>query len=268
MPATNAPRSSKSNDAPSLPLAVQLYSLRSLTIPLAERLSQVAAMGYTGVEMFGPLEPPADQLADLLHANGLKLVSAHVGIDLLERDLDGVIAYHKAVGNDVLVVPWIGPDRRGDSAESWASFGRNLDAIGARCRAAGMRLLYHNHDFEMVRFDGKTAMECLLDAATPANVGAEFDLAWMVKGGGDPVALLHQYAGRCARVHAKDLARPGESAGRMGLADVGHGVLDWDAILPAVHAAGAEWLIVEHDEPADPLASMRRSYEFLSSKLG
>ncbi len=268
MPATSAPRSSNSNDAPSLPLAVQLYSLRSLTIPLAERLSQLAAIGYTGVEMFGPLDPPAEQMADLLQANGLKMVSAHVGIDLLERDLDSVIAYHKAVGNDVIVVPWVAPDRRGDNAESWAALGRSLDAIGASCRAAGMRLLYHNHDFEMARFDGKTALEWLLDAGTPANVGPEFDLAWMVKGGGDPLMFLSKYAGRCVRIHAKDLVRPGESAGRLGLADVGHGVLDWDAILPAVKAAGAEWLIVEHDEPAEPLASMRRSYEFLSKKLG
>lgn len=268
MSISTAQRASKPGHAHSLPLAVQLYSLRHLKLPLDELLGKVAAIGYNGVEMFGPLEPAPNELRALLDKHGLALCSAHVGIDSMEKDLDGVIAYHKAVGNNTIVVPWIGPDRRGDDSSSWSAFGRVLDGLGARCVDAGMRLFYHNHDFEMVMLDGQTAMEWLLDAADPAHLGAEFDLAWVVKGGGDPVALLNKYAGRCARVHAKDLEPAGQTTNRLGLADVGHGTLDWDAILPAVHAAGAEWLIVEHDEPADPLVSIQRSYEFLAGKLG
>jgi sugar phosphate isomerase/epimerase len=53
----------------------------------------------------------------------------------------------------------------------------------------------------------------------------------------------------------------------MGFADVGHGVLDWAALLPAAKAAGAEWYIVEHDLPKEPLVSIRRSFEFLQNAL-
>ena len=139
-----------------------------------------------------------------------------------------------------------------------------LDGLGRRASFAGMRLLYHNHDFEMVVIDGKPAISWLLEAAKPENVGFEPDLAWIVFGGQDAVGLLQQYSGRVPRVHAKDL---GDNAAEHGLADVGSGRLDWDAILPAAEAAQAEWLVVEHDFPTDPLASIQRSQTFLAEKL-
>jgi sugar phosphate isomerase/epimerase len=127
-----------------------------------------------------------------------------------------------------------------------------------------MRLLYHNHDFEMVLIDGKPAIDWLLAGADPQNVGFEADLAWIVAGGQDAAALLQQYSGRVPRVHAKDL---GDNPAERGLADVGSGRLDWETILPAVLAAQAEWIVVEHDQPLDPIASIRRSQAFLAEKL-
>jgi sugar phosphate isomerase/epimerase len=129
---------------------------------------------------------------------------------------------------------------------------------------AGVRLLYHNHDFEMDVFDGQPAIAWLLETAQPQNLGFEPDLAWIVAGGQDAPGLLARFAGRCPRIHMKDL---GDDPEEHGLADVGSGRLAWDELLPAVVAAGAEWLVVEHDHPRDPIASVRRSREFLGSKM-
>ena len=129
---------------------------------------------------------------------------------------------------------------------------------------AGMRLLYHNHDFEMVVLDGKPAISWLLDAAKPENVGFEPDLAWIFHGGQDIVAMVQQYSGRVPRVHVKDVS---DNPAERNMADVGSGKLDWDVILPVVEAAQAEWLIVEHDIPVEPLASIQRSQAFLAEKL-
>lgn len=244
-------------------LALQMYTLRNVNQPLDERLARVAAAGYSGIETFGP---PVENLLPMLQEHGLKAVSAHVGLDILRGHLDDAIAYHKSIGNDTLVVPWLAPEARATTKEGWQEFGRSLDAMGAHCRAQGMRLLYHNHDFEMVRFDGRLAIEWLLDSADPANLGAEFDVAWVVRGGGDPLALLDEYAGRCPRIHVKDVARPGQNPSEDGHADVGYGTIDWVALLPAARAAGVEWLVVEHDNPADPYGSIERSAAFLASR--
>ena len=136
-----------------------------------------------------------------------------------------------------------------------------------RCSAEGMQLLYHNHAFEMEQIEGKLAIDWMMEAASAANVGFEMDLAWVARGGVDGIELLERYHGRCPRVHCKDLAPAGENEDQMGFADVGHGTLDWAKLLPAAKKAGAEWYIVEHDLPKEPLVSIRRSFEFLKGQL-
>ncbi|MCB0080748.1 MAG: sugar phosphate isomerase/epimerase [Caldilineaceae bacterium] len=250
-----------------LPIAVQLYTLRHLQIPFDDLLGKVAAIGYSGVEMVAT-DKSAEEVKTLLAKHNLKVASAHVPISAMEADLDGVIAYHKTIGNDTLVVPFLAPDDRGKDAASWQALGQRLDAIGQRCRAAGMRLLYHNHAFEMEKIDGKLAIDWLMEGAAAANVGFEIDLAWVVRGEQDGVQMIQKYAGRCSRIHCKDVAPAGQNEDQMGFADVGHGTLDWSALLPAAKAAGAEWYIVEHDLPKEPLESIRRSFEFLQGQLG
>jgi len=247
-----------------LPLAVQLYTLRTLPLSADELLGAVAAAGYAGVELAGNLGQSATSLRSLLDKHGLKAVSAHVQLQAMESDLPEIVRFHKAIGNDTLIVPWLPVTDRPLTAAGWSELGQRLDHLGRRVRMADMRLLYHNHDFEMVVLDGKPAIYWLLEAAKPENVGFEPDLAWIVHGGQDAVAMLQQYSGRVPRVHAKDVS---DNPDERNMADVGSGQLDWDVILPAVEDAKAEWLIVEHDQPADPLASIQRSSAFLTEKL-
>lgn len=250
-----------------LPIAVQLYSLRNLTMPFDELLGKVAEIGYTGVETVGDHGLSADEMNALLKKHNLQAVSAHVAISAMDADLDSVIAFHKAIGNDTLVVPFLAPDDRAKDAAGWRALGQRLNAIGERCHAAGMHLLYHNHAFEMETVEGKLAIDWLMEGASAAHVGFEVDLAWVVRGGQDGVQMLNKYAGRCSRVHCKDLAPEGENEDQMGFADVGHGTLDWSTLLPAAKAAGAEWYIVEHDLPKEPLVSIGRSFAFLQKEL-
>ena len=56
----------------SLPIAVQMYSLRSLDESLDEVLAQLAAIGYPGIETVGNQGVDADEMQALLdkHACG------------------------------------------------------------------------------------------------------------------------------------------------------------------------------------------------------
>lgn len=248
----------------SLPIAVQLYTLRTLKQSPDEILAAVAEAGYSGVELAGTMGLSATDLRALLDKHGLKVVSAHVSLADLEADLPGAIRAQKILGNDTLVVPWLSPELRGASAAAWTALGQRLGKLGRRCRMANMRLLYHNHDFEMAQIEGRPAIEWLLDAARPELLGFEPDLAWIVVGEQDAPAMLKTYAGRCPRVHVKDL---GDNPDERGFADVGYGRLDWDSLLPAIAESGAEWLVVEHDQPTNPLESIRRSQAFLQEKM-
>ncbi len=247
-------------------LAVQMYSLRELTQPLTEVLRDVAAAGYSGIETVGTQGVSADELKKLIDEHGLKVVSSHVGMTDLEADLPSVVAAHKTIGNDTLIVPSLPAEARSDKASDWQGLGERLGRLATACDEAGMRLMYHNHDFEMKPVEGQTALEWLF-AGAPETLGLELDLAWVVRGDRDPLDVLNTFSGRVKYVHVKDTAPAGQNEDEDGWADVGSGTLAWDSLLSASKAAGAAWFVVEHDKPKDPLASIRNSAAYLAGRL-
>lgn len=245
------------------PLAVQLYTLRHLSDDIRDLVRVVADAGYAGVEGgYGP-ETSAEELKGVLDEHGLELVSAHVMLDVLETDLKGVVAAQRTLSNGVIVIPWISDAHYSDDAESWQQLGERFNRAAQGVKDGGMTLLYHNHSFEFGEYGGKLGLEHLLDSAP--DVGLELDVGWCQEGGVDPLRLLDKYTGRVKRFHVKDRAPEGENAKQDGWADVGHGVIDWPPLLKAAKDAGAEWFIVEHDEPADPVQTVKRSFAYLET---
>ncbi len=245
------------------PLAVQLYTLRHLSDDVSELIKVSADAGYAGVEGgYGP-DMNAEELRKVLNENNVKMVSAHVMVDTLEDDLNSAVAFQKTLGNDTLIIPWISDANYSDSAESWQKLGERFNKIAQQAKVEEMTLLYHNHSFEFGEYGGKLGLEHLLDSAP--DLGLELDIGWCQQGGVDPLPLLDKYAGRVRRVHVKDRAPEGENVDQDGWADVGHGVIDWPPLLEAARDAGAEWFVVEHDTPADPVRTIRRSFDYLET---
>jgi sugar phosphate isomerase/epimerase len=239
----------------SLPIAAQLYTLRDIMPGDVEgTLRAVAGLGYRGVEFAGLHGLPASELRALLDELGLAVTSAHVALDLLERDFDGAIDTYRALGCPILVVPWLPEARRGD----YAALGAALNRIGEGARAAGMRLAYHNHDFELRGQGGQSGLEILLETTDPALVGFELDCGWVAKTGGDPLALMRKLDGRLPLLHIKDVAANGDWS------EVGQGVVDYRPIVAAAPGHGVEWLIVEQDTTRrPPLESLEMSLRWL-----
>lgn len=245
---------------PDVKLAVQLYTLRDAGLAFDDLLATVARAGYDGVETVGTHGLTGHELRDALARHGLSGSSAHVQLAALRDDVDACLATYLEAGIDTLVVPFLAPDARPADTDGWTGLGRELGRLARRCEAAGARLLYHNHDFEFAAVGDGIALTHLLGGSEP--LGLELDLGWAVRAGADPDALLARYAGRVPRVHVKDLAGDGDAA-EGGWADVGHGTVEWPPLLRAARRAGAEWWIVEHDAPRDPVASVRRSATYL-----
>jgi sugar phosphate isomerase/epimerase len=80
----------------------------------------------------------------------------------------------------------------------------------------------------------------------------------VVNGGGDPLAFLARYPGRYKMLHVKDSVGPEHK-----MADVGAGQIDFKTIFSK--AKGVEHYFVEHDQPADPIASIAASYKYLAN---
>ena len=82
-----------------------------------------------------------------------------------------------------------------------------------------------------------------MEAADPDLVVSEFDVYWAQYGGVDPVAYIRTLGSRCRILHMKDMAADADRS----FAEVGEGILDFDAIVAAGQEVGAEWYIVEQD---------------------
>lgn len=238
-------------------VGLQLYTVRSLMARDVERtLEQVATIGYREVEFAGYFDHSPTRLREILDANGLTAPSAHVGFDALEGDgWTRTIEAADTMGHRYLVAPWIPPDAR-RSLDDYRRMAERLEDAGARARQAGLRLAYHNHDFEFEPLEGAVPYD-ILAGTDPDLVLLQLDIYWIRKAGGDPLTYFRRHPGRFPSVHVKDMAADGT------MVEVGAGVIDWRAIVAHADTAGIQHYFVEHDQPDDPLASIRNSFGHL-----
>ncbi|MCS3429483.1 autotransporter domain-containing protein [Klebsiella sp. BIGb0407] len=256
-------------------VGVAMFTLIKAEGGFEEQLKIAAAKGARDIEIiYGQSGGTAGELKDLLAKYDMKVTSTHIQLGSFENDLPALIDYNKTIGNDVLVLPYLNADVRPTDAAGWATLGTKLKGIAEQLKSEGLTLAYHNHNDELERFGDKYALEVLLDAAGP-DVKIELDLAWVTRAGADPVEVLKRLHGRIYAVHAKDNIEGLVGVGmegyntlpESGFADVGSGVMDWEAIIPAVYASGAELYLIEHDNPNDAAQTIENSMKYLKENV-
>ncbi len=213
----------------------------------------VAGLGYTQVEGYGALYADDAAVAGLekgLKATGLAMPTGHFSLEMCRDTPEKVLEIAKALNMKAVIVPFIAPDQRPRDAAGWTAFGKMLASVGQPFRDAGLKFGYHNHDFEYLATDAGALPIDLILAADP-RLMLEFDVAWAVRAGADPLKTIAKYGSRVMAAHVKDIAAAGENADEDGWADVGHGTVDWATILPALRKAGCTYFVKEHDNPKD-----------------
>ena len=236
----------------------QLYSARDFQ-PWASVFDMLARLGYTQVEGFGDLYVDAPATRAELDRAGLSMPSGHFALELLEHDFPAVRRIAKTLGMRMIACPYLEVADRPIDAAGWRDFGLRLGRIGKAAENAGLGFAWHNHEFEFEALaDGSLPLTHILDAA-PA-IGWEIDVAWVIRGGDDPLAWIDRYGDRIVAAHVKDIAPLGEALDEDGWADVGHGTVDWAGLIAALrNRTPAKIFVMEHDIPADLERFARRS---------
>ncbi|HEV2871949.1 MAG TPA: sugar phosphate isomerase/epimerase [Actinomycetota bacterium] len=255
-------------------ISIQLYTLRDqLAIDLEGTLQALGDIGYTRVEHAGFVGRTVDEFKAALDAAGLRATSGHVQIP---QPFDPTawrasLADANVLGSRYIVHPFFGIDfATGEVVRTtapWRAFARDLNRAGRMARDAGLKLGYHNHNWEFFRLTDnptRTAYDVLTDTTDPDLVHLQLDLFWAVRGARDPVDLIRQNEGRVLQYHGKDLNQAGS------FTDPGQGLLDFARIFRHSDEAGVREYIVERDDagtpprqPADALDTARVGYQFL-----
>lgn len=244
-------------------ISYQLYSSREFP-PVAGTLRMLRSLGYSHVEGYAGLFDDIAGLKAGLDETGLSMPSSHFGLDMLENDVDKVLEMAATLGIGSIFCPHIIPDLRPADSAGWRDFGARLEVAGAPLKLAGLEFGWHNHDFEFAPLgDGTAPMQHLLEGGP--SLSWEADIAWIVRGGADPLAWIDRYGDRIRAVHVKDIAPAGKNDDEDGWADVGHGTMNWRGLLGALQSTAAEIFVLEHDRPNDHERFARRSIEALRS---
>jgi sugar phosphate isomerase/epimerase len=245
-----------------LPIALQVFSIREeAERDFVKTMQTVKDMGYDGVELAGLYGYTPDQIRDILKDIGLIPISAHVPYEAFQEDLQGTIQSYVTIGCRYVVIPYLLEDSR-YGTDLFERFMGDVLVIAKACKAAGMTLLYHNHDFEFQKTDeGEYILDYIYRKVPSEDLKMELDTCWAKYSGVDPVAYLKKYHGRSPVVHLKDYNGKEPFEFRA----VGHGVQDIPAILQESARAGADWVVVEQDEHTvyAPLEDVRISRVYL-----
>jgi sugar phosphate isomerase/epimerase len=250
-----------------------LYTVRdSMASNPKATLMAVADAGYAYIEsadyaegkFYGMTPAEFKSTLDLL---GLTAISAHMGMVTLEN-ADQLIADVKAAGITyfVIPVPPMGMFTFDPATQTLGMKGTAdelvtiMNTIGEKCHKAGLKLLYHNHDFEFMPLaDGTIIEDVLLEKCNPEWVNFQMDLYWVTKANANALTYFEKYPGRFKAWHVKDMDQEGK------FAPVGTGTIDFKSILAQKEKSGMEFYLVEQDQTfgLDPMEAIKISHKGL-----
>ncbi|MBR2461035.1 MAG: sugar phosphate isomerase/epimerase [Clostridia bacterium] len=262
-----------------LPVGLQVYSVRDYASKdLEGTMKKLKEIGYDYVEPAGLYGNTAEEYRAVLDRCGIKAICAHVPYAEMVEDIDKVIADYKTLGVCYIAVPYLGEDDR-PGAKNFETVLENIRKIGKKLAENGITLLYHNHDFEFVKMpDGRYGLDYMYDTVDADTLQTELDCCWVNVGGEDPAAYIRKYANRCPVVHLKDftgsksknmynligMKEVAETTAAFAFRPVGYGKQDIPTIITAAIESGAEYLVVEQDNPGEQTSleavEMSRNY--------
>ena len=228
--------------------------------------SYIEAAGYQDGKFYG-FSPKEFKV----HLASLELIplSTHQSSVSLENAAS-MMADVKAAGFEYFVVPvppmglFINDDNGMNMKGGVENLATILTTLGKQANSLGLKLLYHNHDFEFMRdTTGLVVIDYLLENSDPKYVNFQMDLHWVTKAKADPLVYFEKYPGRFKLWHVKDM----DSQGRF--APVGNGIIDFGRILNKKEQSGMQAYFVEQDETfaMEPLEAIKVSHKGLK-KIG
>lgn len=250
-------------------IGAQFYTVRDLCKDLdsfAESLKKVADIGYKTVQISGTCEYEPEWLKDQLKKNGLECVLTHIPGDKLQGDPVKVAKDHDVFNCKYVGLGWFNFNDA-DRESKYNELVRMYKPVAKALKENGKYFMYHNHEREFLKINGKLILERMAEDFAPDEMGFTIDTYWVQSGGGDPAQWIEKLSGRVPCIHLKDYA-PGEKQYEPKMVPIGEGNINFGRVFEKAEAAGTKYMLVEQDNcnGEDPFECLKRSYNFLRSR--
>lgn len=265
-------------------IGLQLYSVRdAIEKDLVGTLKAVKAMGYDYIESAGAgfYGLTADEAKALLAEIGLTLISVHT-----TDTSDANLALYQTLGVKNVTIPYYSPE---NYKKDWEGAKAYFIDCAEKVSKFGMRLFYHNHDFEFETLGDKKIIDKIYTELPEGTIAPQFDVCWVTYGGSEPAEYIRKYAHKnMVMAHLKDFTCQGAVKGAVyelieggevkkskeenlfRFRPVGQGVVDFDKVFAAAEEVGIDVLIVEQDQSYEisSLEAVKQSREYLKNTYG
>jgi sugar phosphate isomerase/epimerase len=257
---------------------IQLYTVRDfMNMDPKRTLTELAAMGYTHVENAGYnkglfYKMPAKDFKMILSDLGLKMTSGHMQTGATTPDQthtmtnmwEAAVADAAEIGQKRIVLAYLHePERK--TLDDYKKIAALLNKNGEIAKKYGIKVGYHNHDFEFKAIDGVLPYDLLLKETDKKLVDFEMDLYWVKFANQDPVAYFKKHKGRFPLWHVKDM----DKASDRFFTEVGNGIIDFKELFTHRATAGMEEFYVEQDVCRNhrPLDSAKISVDYMKKNI-
>ena len=213
--------------------------------------------------------------AKLIKESGLDIISLQTDLGSVEKEPEKVMQDAKIFGTDTVVIA--GMYRFDYSDEnSVRELAKRLNRAGEAMKQAGLSLLYHNHNVELLRVkSGLRAFDILIDDTNPAFVNFEFDSYWFTDGGADAKVWMRRLGNRMKLWHITDRGsrQTGPAMTPILKADsmeLGTGNMDLDGMKEIALANGIQAVVLESHKnwvDKDPVRSLEVSAQWLNGRF-
>jgi sugar phosphate isomerase/epimerase len=242
-------------------LGVQLYTFRKEMIsnPI-ETLKKIQKLGIKKIESatsnkghYYGLKPK--EIRNICNDLGMKLVSGHVLIDdFFSKTIEEAINS----GQEYLICSSM--PSNGQTLENYKNVAEQFNIAGEKCKNAGIKFGYHNHDYEFESDKGVVLYDVLMDNTQPDLVNMELDLGWVVTAGKNPLNYFNKYKGRFPLWHLKDMDLVKKQS-----TEFGKGSLDIELMIQNKTLSGVKHIFIEQEEySSNPFSSMEHNMKFMS----
>lgn len=266
------------------PIALQLWSVREdLSQDFEGTLKKIKELGYDSIEFAGLHSKTAKEVKEICERIGIFPLSAHVSLDDMANDPEGVIGAYHEIGCPYIAIPWVDEEYR-PNGEKFNEFIEKTKTVSQKAKEYGMQLLYHNHGFEFEKIDGEYSLDIVYKSVPADVLQTEIDTGWANLGGVNPAEYVKKYTGRVSVIHFKDFAgnHNEDMYSKIGVDDeskkdypenfefrpIGYGWQNMPKIVDAAISAGAKWFVVEQDAPSmgkTALECAKLSIDYLKS---
>ncbi|NOT73290.1 MAG: sugar phosphate isomerase/epimerase [Cyclobacteriaceae bacterium] len=260
---------------PKLPVGIQLYTLRDVIMKDPKGVVKMLAdLGYKDLETYGYGDGklfgmPSKEFSDYVKSLGMRITSGHYGLGKagvgpmgsIRNGWESAVVDAKEAGQEYMVLAYLTKEERA-SMDSYKGICDEVNKAAEVCKKYGVRMNYHNHDFEFEKFDGEVAYDMMLKRLDPKLVDMELDLYWTIFAGVNPVDLFAKHPGRFVQWHVKDMDKTDNKKNAIS----GTGSIDFKSLMKSAKQSGLKHWYMEYDNhPVSSTESVKESIGYLKT---